>query len=189
MASTSVDSWLGEADLQDLPLEGPSSWPPSSEITPLLSGRPLPSPSLLSDPPLALDEHLDSLGEGEIELYTGGLEPLPTASDDQRSTPRCVKRANTFLGPCHMEGSLLWPSSLTTAGPPPQKRSKSEPVLASTPRFTCRFPSCGKVYASTDGVRRHCRKQHLNWLLALGNGRPTQFACAIGDDGDDGALL
>lgn len=33
--------------------------------------------------------------------------------------------------------------------------------------FCCRFPGCGKSYASTDGVRKHCRKQHSQWLHDL----------------------
>jgi len=30
--------------------------------------------------------------------------------------------------------------------------------------FTCKFPGCTRQYASTDGVRKHCRKSHPEWL-------------------------
>ena len=30
--------------------------------------------------------------------------------------------------------------------------------------YTCRFTGCGKVYSSSDGVRKHCRKHHPEWL-------------------------
>jgi len=30
--------------------------------------------------------------------------------------------------------------------------------------YTCKFPGCDRQYASTDGVRKHCRKSHPDWL-------------------------
>jgi len=41
-------------------------------------------------------------------------------------------------------------------GPPP-----------GTCRFQCKFPGCMKMYSSTDAVRKHCRKRHLEWLRKL----------------------
>jgi len=35
---------------------------------------------------------------------------------------------------------------------------------ACTPRYRCGFPGCNKRYASTDGVRKHARKTHTQWL-------------------------
>lgn len=34
-------------------------------------------------------------------------------------------------------------------------------------RFQCRYPNCMKMYASTDAVRKHCRKHHPHWLVRL----------------------
>jgi len=34
-------------------------------------------------------------------------------------------------------------------------------------RFQCRYPGCSKLYASTDAVRKHCRKRHYDWLRRL----------------------
>jgi len=33
--------------------------------------------------------------------------------------------------------------------------------------FCCKFSGCGKSYASSDGVRKHCRKHHAIWLAEL----------------------
>ena len=33
--------------------------------------------------------------------------------------------------------------------------------------FVCRYPGCGKSYASRDAVRKHCRIHHLQWLRTL----------------------
>lgn len=41
-------------------------------------------------------------------------------------------------------------------GPPP-----------GTCRFQCKYPECMKMYSSTDAVRKHCRKRHLEWLRKL----------------------
>jgi len=30
--------------------------------------------------------------------------------------------------------------------------------------YTCKFPGCERQYVSTDGVRKHCRKSHPDWL-------------------------
>uniref|UniRef100_A0A7S3AV69 C2H2-type domain-containing protein n=1 Tax=Haptolina ericina TaxID=156174 RepID=A0A7S3AV69_9EUKA len=42
-------------------------------------------------------------------------------------------------------------------------------------RFFCKFPRCGKAYASTDAVRKHCRQRHLDWLRRLGHGCPALY--------------
>lgn len=42
-------------------------------------------------------------------------------------------------------------------------------------RFYCRYPRCGKGYASTDAVRKHCRQRHLEWLRRLGHGCPALY--------------
>ena len=34
-------------------------------------------------------------------------------------------------------------------------------------RYKCGFPGCTKRYASTDGVRKHARKSHTQWLAAV----------------------
>jgi hypothetical protein len=33
--------------------------------------------------------------------------------------------------------------------------------------YFCKFPGCGKGYASRDAVRRHCRQNHLEWMDGL----------------------
>lgn len=33
--------------------------------------------------------------------------------------------------------------------------------------FCCKFPGCVRTYVSSDGVRKHCRKHHPQWLAEL----------------------
>lgn len=42
-------------------------------------------------------------------------------------------------------------------------------------KFFCKYPHCGKGYASTDAVRKHCRQRHLEWLRGLGHGCPALY--------------
>ena len=36
------------------------------------------------------------------------------------------------------------------------------------PWLRCRYPGCGKMYSSTDAVRKHCRQRHSVWLEQIG---------------------
>jgi len=54
------------------------------------------------------------------------------------------------------------PRSASPTSPTPEDDSK-----AWAPLYFCRFPGCNKGYASTDGVRKHCRKHHADWLADL----------------------
>ena len=58
----------------------------------------------------------------------------------------------------------------------PSQRSESGkaeyPGLRRT-KFQCRYPGCQKLYSSYDAVRKHCRKQHAQWLESYGvRGKP-----------------
>jgi len=33
--------------------------------------------------------------------------------------------------------------------------------------YCCKHPGCSRIYVSTDGVRKHCRKHHPRWLAEL----------------------
>ena len=46
-----------------------------------------------------------------------------------------------------------------------------------TCRFQCRYPGCEKLYASTDAVRKHCRKRHPMWVA------PSRTSAALGRSG------
>mmetsp|Transcript_56158 Transcript_56158/g.99258 ORF Transcript_56158/g.99258 Transcript_56158/m.99258 type:complete len:291 (-) Transcript_56158:572-1444(-) len=56
----------------------------------------------------------------------------------------------------------------------PRSSSPTSPVTEPEQKgwqclYFCRFPGCNKGYASTDGVRKHCRKHHAEWLADLDN--------------------
>ena len=61
------------------------------------------------------------------------------------------------------------------AWPTPLGGGSSRPSKDGAARFYCRFPKCGKGYASTDAVRKHCRQRHLEWLRRLGHGCPALY--------------
>ena len=41
--------------------------------------------------------------------------------------------------------------------------------------FTCKHPGCGKAYNSSDGVRKHCRVVHRDWLSSLSGYGPESY--------------
>jgi len=79
-----------------------------------------------------------------------------------------------------------------TPGYPSPKRMRAPKDGAPPPgtsRFRCKYPGCRKLYASTDAVRKHCRKRHLEWLRQIdrfsaherGTPKPALY-CVWGDD-------
>ena len=62
------------------------------------------------------------------------------------------------------------PSSSTAAGP-----LKRRGVADRASQFTCKHPGCGKVYNSSDGVRKHCRVVHRDWLSSLSGYGPETY--------------
>ena len=81
-------------------------------------------------------------------------EPSPPADPSRDSSPERRRRPAS-------------PGGLTLS----RQSSICKPDTAS--RFYCKFPKCGKAYASTDAVRKHCRQRHLDWLRRLGHGCPA----------------
>jgi len=66
--------------------------------------------------------------------------------------PRPMEKVQVFDPDC--EGLGVVSSSASGGG------DKEEPNAI----YTCKFPGCERQYASTDGVRKHCRKSHPDWL-------------------------
>lgn len=82
-----------------------------------------------------------------------------------------------------------------TPGHPSPKRMRAPKDGAPPPgtsRFRCKYPGCRKLYASTDAVRKHCRKRHLEWLRQIdrysaherGMPKPALY-CVWGDEESD----
>lgn len=90
------------------------------------------------------------------------------------------------------------PQACEGAAPAAPRRPRPPPPAAAgapppgTCRFRCRYPGCTKLYASTDAVRKHCRKRHLEWLRRIdqvsahdrGMPKPALY-CIWGDDDYD----
>jgi len=52
---------------------------------------------------------------------------------------------------------------------------KRRGIADTASRFTCRHPGCGKAYSCPDAVRKHCRREHQDWLRRLAYGAPSQY--------------
>lgn len=78
---------------------------------------------------------------------------------------------------------------------PKQSRYPAPPPSA---RYRCGFPGCSKRYASTDGVRKHARKAHNNWLKSVDDhsglrdksceNKPSTYCIMECDENDRAAL-
>lgn len=79
--------------------------------------------------------------------------------------------------PTHCPQVLLTGTKRRADTPPLADNSRHSPMPRgdAEPRFFCKFPRCGKGYASTDAVRKHCRQRHLEWLRRLGHGCPALY--------------
>ena len=55
----------------------------------------------------------------------------------------------------------------TTNDSNPLALMKHKPVVPANARYRCGFPGCTKRYVSTDGVRKHARKMHSDWLRSV----------------------
>ena len=54
-------------------------------------------------------------------------------------------------------------------------RERGSALWYSASQFTCRHPGCKKAFSSSDAVRKHCRKEHSDWLRSLPNLGPTTY--------------
>jgi len=76
----------------------------------------------------------------------------------------------------------------------PMKRPTSKATPASA-RFRCGFPGCEKRFCSTDGVRKHARKRHTEWLRNVDQhaisrdkafaSKPSTYCVMECDEGED----
>lgn len=55
------------------------------------------------------------------------------------------------------------------------------PAPACGTRYRCGYPCCTKRYASTDGVRKHARKMHPDWLREVDEQSQTRDAKVYGN--------
>lgn len=114
-------------------------------------------PWAMSEPP----PHLEGGEEGASLLLAlgsfGSAEPAAAASPSLSPRYRAPSRAARVT------------SSRT--GAPLKRRGVADRASS----FHCKFPQCGKMYGCPDAVRKHCRKQHSEWLRSLGNAGPSSY--------------
>ena len=120
-----------------------AAWPPSPDED--SSGE---SPTFSTTSPHGIRPW--DLGPGE-RGYGSNTEDSPTTA---YNSPRSWRPSMGYDTPMH----------------PSPKRARAPKDGAPPPgtsRFRCKFPGCRKLYASTDAVRKHCRKRHLEWLRQI----------------------
>jgi len=103
-------------------------------------------------------------GRGFAEDAQSAIQALLALQRQPSETVRAPDRPSI---PARPDGR--WASQRT------QLQSAIQKVDLFTSRFYCRYPKCGKRYASTDAVRKHCRQRHLEWLRQLGHGSPALY--------------
>lgn len=187
----------------------------SPEPAPLATGGVWPSESSPRD-----DEDREDLSSGEEQSAAAALLGLHAAwpsspddesrDDDSQDHPAVGFDAATSLwgATSAAAGHQMYDSGepyspknfrhhldYDTPGYPSPKRMRAPKDGAPPPgtsRFRCKFPGCRKLYASTDAVRKHCRKRHLDWLRQIdrysaherGMPKPALY-CVWGDEDGD----
>ena len=58
-------------------------------------------------------------------------------------------------------------NSFSGLGPASRPNKRTRGITSCATQFYCKGPSCDKVYSTTDAVRRHCKKEHAEWLRSL----------------------
>ena len=112
----------------------------------------------------------DSPGRAPARSWTtlsDGEMSLGRVLSDSRTACLDACPSSPALSAQSMDERPSWPATLVNS-----KQGISKEGAA---RFYCRFPKCGKGYASTDAVRKHCRQRHLEWLRRLGHGCPALY--------------
>lgn len=108
--------------------------------------------------PLGMGGQASSLPLSLVSSYDETCPPSPTPSAFSMDSPS--------FGPTGAASAPASASAMASRGVAPSSQAA---------RFYCRFPKCGKGYASTDAVRKHCRQRHLEWLRRLGHGCPALY--------------
>ena len=102
-----------------------------------------------------VQEEVDTDAESAIHaLLALQREPSPSTPRSRGSSPEPYRRRP--LSPSRQGAIVKGPG-------------------AEASRYFCKYPRCGKAYASTDAVRKHCRQRHLDWLRRLGHGCPALY--------------
>jgi len=102
-----------------------------------------------------------------LSCVFGTHHPAPPPAPRKQPVPEHILRERRSPTPRGLDFG-----SSGSVSPQP---SESIDGPSDVPSYLCRYPGCGKSYASTDAVRKHCRQNHLGWLRALGQGFPGLY--------------
>eukprot|EP00964_Phaeocystis_antarctica_P139068 scaffold103779_cov51-Phaeocystis_antarctica.AAC.1 len=148
---------------------------------------------LLADGPKAKDE-----AEGLLMLLADGQRTGDEAAQEPASTSHTAAEAAVFSLLDLRQGSVAAPPpqparprphpaprAAPAPRPPPKSRAdrgiggggvvKRRGIADLATQFVCRHPACGKAYGCPDAVRKHCRKEHSDWLRDRPNHGPEGY--------------
>ena len=127
----------------------------------------------------------DAFAEGVSAARSHHQAATKRAAPRQELPPSkqpCLASSARPLQAVRHESSLCNPSLETTSsilGVRDPRGTKPLEVCSalwySASQFTCRHPGCKKAFSSSDAVRKHCRKEHSDWLRSLPNLGPTTY--------------
>ena len=58
-------------------------------------------------------------------------------------------------------------NSFSGLGPASRPNKRTRGITSCATQFYCKGPSCDKVYSNADNCRKHCKKEHAEWLRSL----------------------
>ena len=100
------------------------------------------------------------------------LDDLKAVIADALAPMAAAAKLAAASGAGSKRNATWWQEERARAAKRAVKKHEEEPCI-----YVCKFSGCGKSYASTDAVRKHCRKQHGEWLVSLGNQGMTELYC------------
>jgi len=156
----------GSADDTASPFSYPPSAPTQHLVVPMQLAVPPFAPS--PPPPLLATSAAKSLA-AETEAAQSAIQALLSLQRDELSPAR--ERSPPGATWSAVRGGPVAVRAHSPSASLHGAIGKSEAPI----RFYCRYPGCGKGYASTDAVRKHCRQRHLEWLRQLGHGCPALY--------------
>ena len=159
-------------------MPAPESEPATSPASPLD-----PAHAGGSDAPSERDSLEESPNAGEVaddDECAGGEEGaslllalgLAASAASAQGTSAEAEAADAML-----EREVPWkrpvsPQGSSSAGSQLKRRGVADRASL----FFCKFQGCNKSYGCPDAVRKHCRKQHCEWLRSLGNAGPSSYS-------------
>ena len=152
-----------------LPPQNPDAGPPGPSLLPPASGSAFSHGAGYA----AFGNQYTSSGSGPQEEPEAsrplGVDALETAA----GLLLCAASTSTNQSPLSPRPTMM--ADVPSGAPSTQQRAADKKAAAAQGSeegetmvvYDCRHPGCGKTFHSSDAVRKHARKQHVNWLRRI----------------------